>query len=68
MADIGFRRPHDIAQKLVLCSPPDSCCPSVEIHDDGAVLIGEDNRVAVLNFFQWNLLIANIQDGTLWKV
>lgn len=57
-----------ITQKLVLCEPPDTCCPAIEIRDDGSVLIGEDDQIAVLNTFQWNLLVSRIQDGTLKKI
>lgn len=57
-----------ITQKFVLCQPPDSCCPAIEIREDGTVRIGEDDQIAVLNTFQWNLLVSKIQDGTLKKI
>jgi hypothetical protein len=54
-----------ITKKLLLCEPPDTCCPSVEFHDDGKVVMGEDDGLAILTSAQWRLLVTAIRDGKL---
>ncbi len=54
-----------IIKSLLLCEPPDTCCPSVEFHDDDRVTIGENDAVAVLTRRQWELLVAAIRQDKL---
>jgi len=54
-----------VTKTLLLCEPPETCCPSVAFHDDGRITIGEDNDVAILTKAQWNLLVKAIREGRL---
>ncbi|MBI2070419.1 MAG: hypothetical protein HYT79_07415 [Elusimicrobia bacterium] len=55
-------------KKIVLCKLNEYYCPTVEIHNDETVTIGEDDKVAVLTKDQWNMLVDNIREGKLEKI
>lgn len=48
-----------------LCSRPGSCCPSVTVHDDGSVSIGEKYKTARLTPEHWKMLKQKIKNGDL---
>ncbi len=47
-----------------LC-PNCSACPTVEVHDDGRVAIGEAPNVVTLQPHEWNELVKAIRTGAL---
>ncbi|MEK7288239.1 MAG: hypothetical protein AAB091_06750 [Elusimicrobiota bacterium] len=55
-------------EKVTLCKLDESYCPSVELHKDGKVTIGENGKVAELTKNQWNTLVEKILDGTLSRI
>ena len=55
-------------KKIVLCKLNEYYCPTVEIHDDETVTIGEVDKVAVLTKEQWNILVDKIETGALGRI
>ncbi|MBS3060476.1 MAG: hypothetical protein J4432_03120 [DPANN group archaeon] len=53
-------------KKVVLCDDCDHC-PEVITNTNGAT-IGEDDNIVKLKPIEWNLLVDNIQNGTLTKI
>jgi len=51
-------------QVVSLC-PACSHCPTVEVHDDGTVRIGEAPTVTTLGREEWNQLVHSIRSGVL---
>jgi len=50
-----------------LC-PACSACPTVEIHEDGRVRIGEAANIVTLQPAEWNELVQAIKGGQLAEV
>jgi hypothetical protein len=54
-------------QVYSLC-PACSACPTVEIHADGHVEVGEAPNVVTLGREEWNRLVAGVRSGELKEV
>jgi hypothetical protein len=54
-----------VPRQIVSLCPACSACPSVEIHGDGTVRIGEAPNVATLGPAEWNELVRAIKSGAL---
>ncbi|MBI3982893.1 MAG: hypothetical protein HY337_08270 [Gemmatimonadetes bacterium] len=54
-------------QTVSLC-PECSHCPTVEIHEDGTVRIGEAPNVTTLGREEWNQLVRGIRSGVLGEL
>jgi len=54
-------------QVVSLC-PHCSECPTVKIHDDGIVRIGEASNIVTLQRHEWNELVKAVKSGTLDEV
>lgn len=54
-------------QTYSLC-PACSECPTVEIHDDGTVRVGEAPNVTTLRREEWNELVRGVRTGVLGEL
>lgn len=54
-------------QTYSLC-PGCSECPTVEIHDDGTVRVGEAPNVVTLRREEWNELVRGVRSGALGEL
>ena len=57
-------KPRQIYSLCPACSE----CPTVEVHEDGTVRIGEASNVVTLQGREWNELVKAVRTGALAEI